>query len=297
MINLNTKYPGQVEAPDANYPSGGFKNETTPGLFDGTPFEKAWANDLNAFMQGLIKAAGITLSGNADTVLVSQLLEGLLHQISAATFFEDSGAADAYVVDALTNHYDFEAHKDGQQLRFIPDNVNTGASTVNVSGLGVKDIKTPAGGDPIAGDIPAGVQVTLQYDLANDWYTLVNVATGGASTQVFTESFTSAEQTITAAGPLTVAHGLSAAPQLIQARLICKTAELGYSIGDEIIINPAGNDPGASLARGLSIVPDGTNLNIRYGSDANTFSIIQKGTGGVQSITNANWKLILKAWA
>ena len=46
MIDLENKYPGQAEAGDANYPTGGFKNETTPGVFDGTPYEKAWANDV-----------------------------------------------------------------------------------------------------------------------------------------------------------------------------------------------------------------------------------------------------------
>ena len=297
MIGLTAKYPGQTDSPGATYPLGAFKNETTPGLFDGTPFEKAVMNDLNALMQGLVTAAGITVSGNADTVLVSQLLQGILHQVSAAAFFEDTGAADAYVIDALTDHYDFDAHKDGQQVRFIPDNVNTGASTVDVSGLGAKDVKTPAGSDPLAGDIPAGVQVTLQYDLANDWYTLVSVATGGATTSPLTESFTSAEQTLTAAGPLTLAHSLSSIPYLVTAHLICKTAELGYSIGDEVSTALSQQSSAALIDYGLSMVPDATNLNVRYGSAANVFQINNKTTGAGSVITIANWKLILRAWA
>lgn len=297
MNNLNTKYPGKVEAPDANYPTGGFKNETTPGLFDGTPFEKGWADDLNAFMQGLIKAAGITVSGSTDTVLASQILQGLLHQVAAATYFVDTGAADAYVVDALTDHYDFDAHVDGQQIRFIPDNVNTGASTVDVSGLAQKDIKTPAGSNPLAGDIPAGVQAVLQYDLANDWYTLVSVATGGATTRQITESFTSAEQTLTATGTLVLAHSLSSTPYLIMPYLICKTSEYGYAIGEELLVNPAGNDPAGTGSRGLSIVPDGTNIDITYGAQANMINIIRKDNGLVEEATSANWKLIIRAWA
>jgi len=44
---------------------------------------------------------------------------------------------------------------------------NTGALTVNVSGLGVKSIKTMAGADPTAGDIVAGYPMLLMYDGTN----------------------------------------------------------------------------------------------------------------------------------
>lgn len=44
---------------------------------------------------------------------------------------------------------------------------NTGAITVNVSGLGVKSIKTMAGADPTAGDIVTGYPMLLMYDGTN----------------------------------------------------------------------------------------------------------------------------------
>lgn len=172
MNNLATKYAGKTETPDANYPTGGFKNETTPGLFDGTPFEKGWADDLNAFMQGLIKAAGITVSGTTDTVLVSQILEGLLYQVQTASYFIDSGAADAYVLAPLTNNYAPTAYKDGQSIRFIPDNTNTGASTVDVSTIGAVGIKLH-GAALAAGDLTAGEVYELRYDTALGWFELV----------------------------------------------------------------------------------------------------------------------------
>lgn len=165
MNNLATKYgAGFTEAPDANYPTGGFKNETTPGLFNGTPFEKGWADDLNAFMQGLIKAAGITVSGTTDTVPVSQLLQALTHQVTTADFMVDSGAADAYVLAPLTDNYAIDSYEDGMQLRFIPDNDNTGASTVNVSAVGAVDIVDAQGAALTGGELVAGDTVTLQYD-------------------------------------------------------------------------------------------------------------------------------------
>ena len=49
-------------------------------------------------------------------------------------------------------------------LLYQPLVTNTGAVTVNVSGLGVKSIKTMAGGDPTAGDLVSGYPVLLVYN-------------------------------------------------------------------------------------------------------------------------------------
>lgn len=110
---------------------------------------------------------------------------------------------------------------------------------------------------------------------------------------IFTKSFTSSNQTITAAGALTLAHSMGVMPSLVQVRLKCTTGEHGYSIGDEVIWNSG--DQNAN--RGCSIVPDATNLNIRYGSGANTFNVNHKTTGASSAITNASWVAIFKAWA
>jgi len=110
----------------------------------------------------------------------------------------------------------------------------------------------------------------------------------------FSESFTSTEQTITAGGGLTLAHSLSAAPSLIQARLVCKTAQWGYSIGDEVITHTHCDAQDAS-AWGVSVVPDATNINVRYGTSS--FPVLNKSTGTRVTITAAYWKFVVKAWA
>ena len=108
-----------------------------------------------------------------------------------------------------------------------------------------------------------------------------------------TKYFESAQQTITNAGALTIAHGLSVTPKLMQAVLVCLTAEFGYSVNDEVLINPHGF--GDLTARGISVVPDSTNLNVRYG--ANGFGILNKTTGSSNTPTNASWRLVLRVWA
>ena len=90
-INPNTQYPGQVEAPDANYPLGGAKNETVVDALDGTPFEKAMLNDIFGFQQALLSQAGITASGNSETALVSQYLAAMYQFMAEAKNFAING--------------------------------------------------------------------------------------------------------------------------------------------------------------------------------------------------------------
>lgn len=104
----------------------------------------------------------------------------------------------------------------------------------------------------------------------------------------FTKSFESAQQSITTAGALTLAHGLGTTPKLYIAVLQCTTAEFGYSIGNETPIADNNN-------RSLSLVPDGTNITVRIGSSG--LEVTNKTTGSNDLITNASWRLVVRAWA
>lgn len=108
------------------------------------------------------------------------------------------------------------------------------------------------------------------------------------------EPFESSEQTITTGGALTIPHGLGAVPRLVQVRLKCTdvAGEAGYVQNDEVVINPSIS----ASTQGLSIVPDSTNLNIRFSSAANVFAVCNKSTGAVTSLTNSKWKTIFRAW-
>lgn len=77
-INPSDRWPSRTEAPDADYPYGGAKDETSPDAFDGTPFERSLLNDTWGFYQALLSQAGITPSGNPDTAQASQYLEALV---------------------------------------------------------------------------------------------------------------------------------------------------------------------------------------------------------------------------
>lgn len=117
------------------------------------------------------------------------------------------------------------------------------------------------------------------------------------ATLPFTKSFESAQQTITGGGLLTLAHGLGVQPKLYQAFLVCVTAELGFSVGQEFAINPELSASGGSFGRGLNMTPDSTNIVVQIGSDG-IFNIVAKSSGGTFAATTAGrWGLIVRAWA
>lgn len=118
--------------------------------------------------------------------------------------------------------------------------------------------------------------------------------TNGVTGIPFSKEFTSAELNIGASGTFSIAHGLGVTPKFWQRYLICKTAELGYSVGN--VVDVVGF-PDFAYSLGVAIVPDATNLFFQYGSQAGVFFVLNKSTGAVAAITPANWRLIVKAWA
>lgn len=105
-------------------------------------------------------------------------------------------------------------------------------------------------------------------------------------------TFTSADLAITSAGALTVAHGLGAIPNFIHVYLRNTTTNQGYAVGDIIIISC---HAGSGTNTGVSIVPDATNLNIRYGSSASVFEYLNKTTGVRNALTNGSWAMFIVA--
>lgn len=287
--STNATMTGRVTAADVNYPYASAKDETAPGAGDGTPYFKARADDLFGLQQALLKLAGITPSGNADTAIASQYLQALVELAQGrAVTYDDSGVADAYVLDAQTSQQAAASLFDGQVFEFIAGNTNTGASTVNPVGLGVKNIVNTG----TAGTITAGARIRIRYRTATGDFEVINDAT-----PVFTESFTSAQQAISSAGLVSVAHGLSGAPKLVRAKLVCTTAEAGYVAGDVI---EHGFERDSNDDFGVMVFVesgDTTNVKARYGSaGATVFRVLNKTAGTNATITNANWKMILEAW-
>jgi hypothetical protein len=203
----------------------------------------------------------------------------------------DSGAANAYVATlspALT------ALGAGQVINFLSGHANTGASTLNVNGLGVKAIKKSGATALATGDILSGVIYTCMYDGTN--FQLVAPV---SPTLLLTKSYDSADKAISIAGTWTLAHGMGLKPKIIMLYLHCLTSELGYTAGQEYLIGAGVHESNGNANQGSSIVSDATNIVVRFGSQTGgVYGIINGGTGSdTVSITNANWALIVRAYA
>jgi hypothetical protein len=114
---------------------------------------------------------------------------------------------------------------------------------------------------------------------------------------VFTVSYESPEQTITAGGALTLVHSMGVQPKVYLAFLKCTTINLGYSVGDEQPVPIGiGNDE-ASQNRGISVVPNATSLSIRFGSESGSvFLLPNKSSGDRGAIIDSRWNLIIRAY-
>jgi len=157
---------------------------------------------------------------------------------------------------------------------------------------------TPTGGN-IA--VAAGDTWLIRSDGSSNVTVLaIHKANGHAAVEVLSSSYVSADQTITSAGTLTLAHGLGVKPKMIEFTLICQSAEFNFSVGDEIFCGPAGGVVGGTSgnpATGIAVKADATNLTLRFGSGTNVFQMQNFTSGVIQVLTNANWKLQVRAYA
>lgn len=94
-----------------------------------------------------------------------------------ASYYTDSGAADAYVV---TLRPVITAYTAGLRILIKASNTNTGTSTLNVNGLGVKTIKKNVSSNLAGGDITSGQVFEVVYDGTN--FQLLNSSTTGGGT-------------------------------------------------------------------------------------------------------------------
>lgn len=76
MLQIYNKYNPNANPANTDYPNGSGKDESVSGANDGTPLEMSWYNDMLGFSEALLAQGRLTPSGNADTALVSDRLDG-----------------------------------------------------------------------------------------------------------------------------------------------------------------------------------------------------------------------------
>jgi hypothetical protein len=115
----------------------------------------------------LISSTGITPSAND----LNQSGKSVANYVAVGNLYLDSGSANAYVLSPISesglNFQGITRYFTGARIRFTASNANTGASTVNVNGLGAISIKLPSGADPLSGDIPISSESEIIYNGTN----------------------------------------------------------------------------------------------------------------------------------
>lgn len=140
-----------------------FFTKGNPGLaIPATVVDDDWLNAAQEELCNVILGAGIALSKTVRTQLRDAISK--LTRDGGGTYAADSGGANALAI-ALSPAP--TAYTTGMKVSTKVNIDNTGASTINVNGLGAKNIKTVFGLDPTAKQLKAGKMYTFQYDGTN----------------------------------------------------------------------------------------------------------------------------------
>lgn len=111
-------------------------------------------------------------------------------------------------------------------------------------------------------------------------------------TRVFSRNsaFVSPERSVAANTDVQEAHGLAGTPALVRVVLICKIAEYGYVVGEEVEMNfnfvSGGGQVGVSA--------DSTNVYIEVGNNINLLNKLSKPN--VATIAYEKWRWVIRAW-
>lgn len=240
------------------------------GLTTDTIPRVSMSSDLGIqFGPGGAGALEVTLLRSASNTLQLALVGG-----GAASFDLNGGAALNFASIALKN---------------------TNSATITPAAMGAARAVTfpdPGG----AAKLYCGASGLANHQVVTfDGSIFQGVAPGTAGKQLLSDGtnwvasapYQSADQTITTAGALTLAHGLGRVPLNVWFALVNVSPEGNYTVGQVVYSFEA--VPGANS--GVSVIVDATNLTLRFGSDATVFNLPDATSGADTALTNNKWAL------
>ena len=205
---------------------------------------------------------GLSSKQNTDATLTA-----LANLTTAADQIPYATGADTFAMTPLTPF-----------ARTLLDDANAAAA---LSTLGAAPAASPAlTGTPTA---PTATAETASSQLAT---------TAHVHSVFDLRTYKSPDLSIANRGSVTVEHGLGSVPVGVFISLKCAVAEMGYAVGDVIVLS-AQSDPEGSV-EGLSVIKTETQLIAIVGSNGPGMYPNKTGGGG-GILTAAKWKLILTA--
>lgn len=134
-------------------------------------------------------------SGVGGTSYSSQVAEEVeaLWRLAGEPLTSIGGTVNAITASPLVSTSGYAAYEQGNRFSFIPGGDNTSTVTININGLGAKEIRDRTGTALAGGELVSGSLVTIEYD--GTYFRIVSGATDSAATtgpteQIFTSSGT-----------------------------------------------------------------------------------------------------------
>lgn len=172
----------------------------------------------------------VTYDLDSDTfMLQTPVAKQQISQNSSEVFALDNSLTDAYTITLSPAPI---AYVNGQEFNFGAGNSNTGPATLNVNGLGAKDIRKWFNQPLITGDITAGQYVKVIYDSVTDTFQLQSPTNPFVIPQTIVAA-TRVENT--ASGSQVIAHNLGRTPKKITffANVDANGTTAGYSASSQ----------------------------------------------------------------
>jgi hypothetical protein len=137
-------------------------------------------NSLGNESQNLVTGSGQALAGGD----LNQFGKAAAIYGAGGDYYVDSGLANAYVLTVINSKQAPHAYFDGMRVRFLPANTNSGASVINVNGLGSKPIKLDTSGTALPGGyIVTNKECELTYNDGGGYFVLKNQYAATAKVQ------------------------------------------------------------------------------------------------------------------
>ena len=213
-----------------------------------------------------IAIGGVSVAEFTSTGLstgLPDITNAMLAQMAAHTFKGNNTGATG---DAL----DLTAAQLTAELNAVVGDAGSGGT----KGL----VPAPAAGDAAAGKFlnAAGVFAVPAYPIVRLTKEFVS-STAGFSNE------------------LSFPHSLGEVPKVVDVRLICTGAVLGYSVGDEV---PIADAYFGSFARWWFTRMDATAVTVHVDpSTPSTFRMYAPSAGSIQDFATGNWGVKVRAWA
>lgn len=123
-------------------------------------------NSIITEMKNFVTSSDTDLSADDNY----QIAKAIASYAMMADFYIDSGTVNNYILSTSNRFKSPTEYKNGMRVRFQVLNTNTGASTINVAGLGVKPIKKYGGFDLLANEFKSKDYIELIYNSALGYF-------------------------------------------------------------------------------------------------------------------------------